>query len=71
MNQPDAGCLTPLEHEIVFLIGQGYSVREIAHSTTLAPQTVDRHISICRRKTGARNNAHLVAAVLGSSPHSA
>ncbi|MFL6793958.1 MAG: response regulator transcription factor, partial [Sphingomicrobium sp.] len=49
----EANSLTPFEHEIVGLIAQGHSAKEIARRVTLAPRTVERHIDICRQKIGA------------------
>ena|SRR5947209_17330339 len=67
-SNPEAKSLTPFEREIVTLLADGETAKEIGRRIDLAPRTVERHIDICRQKIGAKNNAHLVAAVLGSSP---
>jgi DNA-binding CsgD family transcriptional regulator len=66
VKNPDATFLTPLEREIVALIAEGKSAKEIARSTALGPRTVERHLDVCRQKLGATNNAHLVAIVASS-----
>jgi len=67
VENPEANSLTLLEREIVALIAQGRSAKEIARSVTLAPRTVERRLDLCRQKTGTVNNAHLVATVLRAS----
>jgi len=59
--------LTPLQSEIVMLLADGHTAKEIARSMSLPPRTVERHVDLCRHKMGAVNNAHLVATVLRSS----
>jgi DNA-binding CsgD family transcriptional regulator len=71
MDHSEAISLTTLEREIIGLIAQGRSAKEIARTVALSPRTIERHIELCRHRIGARNNAHLVAAVLASSPQTA
>jgi DNA-binding CsgD family transcriptional regulator len=56
--------LTPLEREIVTLVADGQTAKEIARRVNLKPRKVEWHFDICRQKTGTMNNAHLVATVM-------
>ena len=60
--------LTPREIDIVELVANGYSAKEVAAQIRIAPRTVERHIENARHKLHARNMAHLVtqAVVSGS-----
>lgn len=58
--ESDALSLTDREREILSLIGQGATNREIAESLFLSPHTVKEHISGLYRKLGARNRADAV-----------
>jgi len=62
---PDGGTLTPREREIVRLIADGSTGREIADELHLSHDTVRTHIRNAMTKTGARSRAHLVAKALG------
>ena len=62
---PDGGTLTPREREIVRLIADGSTGREIADELHLSHDTVRTHIRNAMAKTGARSRAHLVAKALG------
>ena len=53
--------LTDREREIVMLIGQGLSNREVAARLTLSIRTVEGHIYRATAKTGATSRAELVA----------
>jgi len=58
--QSGAPTLTDREREILALIGQGATNREIAGSLFLSPHTVKEHTSAVYRKLGARNRADAV-----------
>ena len=53
--------LTPREREIVALVADGQSSKDIARAMNLSHRTVERHIENCRYKLRARNKAELVA----------
>jgi len=42
--------LTPLQSEIVMLLADGHTAKEIARSMSLPPRTVERHVDLCRHK---------------------
>ncbi len=52
--------LTPREHEVLSLIAQGYSNREIAEQLILSLSTVQTHNSHILEKLGLRNRAELI-----------
>ena len=54
--------VTAREIEVLDLIRQGLSNRDIAARLTLSPRTVEKHVESLLRKTGARSRTHLVAA---------
>lgn len=56
--EPD---LTPRESEVLELVANGLSAKEVAHEIGIAPRTVERHIENVRMKMRARNRAHMVA----------
>lgn len=58
--QDDPG-LTEREREILELVAEGLSSKQVAQHIGIAPRTVDRHIENLRHKMGARNKSHLVA----------
>ena len=51
---PQVDSLTPREHEVLRLIAEGLTSREIAQQLTLSPKTVDRH----RENIMAKLNLH-------------
>jgi pimeloyl-ACP methyl ester carboxylesterase/DNA-binding CsgD family transcriptional regulator len=53
--------LTRRESEILRLLAQGMSSREIGRELTLASRTVERHVSNVYRKIGAHNRAQATA----------
>ena len=53
--------LTPRESEVLELVANGLSAKEVAHQIGIAPRTVERHIENVRMKMRARNRAHMVA----------
>ncbi len=58
--------LTEREREVVELVSNGLSAKEIGNTLSIAPSTVERHIDNVRIKTRARNRTHMVALVLCS-----
>ena len=53
------GVLTPREEEVVKLIAEGYSSREIAGALTISLKTVERHRSNVLGKLGMRDRVEL------------
>lgn len=56
--------LTSRESEVLRLVANGRSAKEVALELSIAPCTVERHIENVRLKTRTRNRAHMVAVVL-------
>lgn len=56
--------LTGRETEVLSLIADGLSAKQVAQELAIAPCTVERHIENVRLKTRTRNRAHLVAFVI-------
>lgn len=61
---PDCPLVTAREREILELVAQGLSTKEIASEVSIAPRTVDRHIENARLKLGARNRTHMVVCAI-------
>ena len=53
--------LTLRELQILELVAQGYSAKEVAQVIHVAPRTVESHIDTIRLKLRARNRTHMVA----------
>lgn len=53
--------LTERELEVLVLVAQGLSNREMAEQLVLSPRTIERHLENLYRKTGARNRAEATA----------
>jgi DNA-binding NarL/FixJ family response regulator len=60
---PPAG-LTPREAEILRLLAEGRTNREIADTLVLSVHTIERHLANAYRKIGARNRADATAFAL-------
>ncbi|BDG60996.1 response regulator [Caldinitratiruptor microaerophilus] len=60
-GEGDAVPLTPRERELVTLVAQGYSNREIARRLFLSVSTVKLHLRNVLRKLNLRNRTELVA----------
>ena len=60
---PPAG-LTGREAEILRLLAEGRTNREIAATLVLSVHTIERHLANAYRKIGARNRADATAFVL-------
>jgi two-component system response regulator MprA len=56
-----ASTLTLREREVLGLLADGRSQREIAERLVISPKTVGTHIEHIRKKLGARDRAHAVA----------
>ncbi len=52
--------LTAREQQVLELIAQGLSAKEVAQEIDIAPRTVERHIENVRLKIRARNRTHMV-----------
>jgi DNA-binding NarL/FixJ family response regulator len=53
--------LSAREHEVLDLIAEGYTNREIAEKLYVSIRTIERHRSSIMNKLGLRNRAELVA----------
>lgn len=62
----DISCLTKRELEVLALVVQGCSAKEIALILGIAPRTVESHIDRLRLKTNSRNRAQMVAEAVRS-----
>ncbi|HWD69395.1 MAG TPA: LuxR C-terminal-related transcriptional regulator [Solirubrobacteraceae bacterium] len=60
-----AAVLSVREQEVLRLVADGSSLREIGEQLTIAETTVRTHLANANRKLGARNRAHAVALALG------
>jgi len=56
-DDPALGTLTTRELEVLRLLVEGLTDREIAGSLTVSPRTVETHVSSVLHKLGARNRA--------------
>jgi len=63
----DGALLSAREQEVVDLVVEGLTDREIATRLALAHRTVQTHLASARRKLGADNRSHLVAILAGSA----
>lgn len=59
--------LTPREREMLYLIGQGLSNREIAESLVLSVKTIEAHRANLSRKLNVRSRAGLIRLALTGS----
>lgn len=57
--------LTIREHQVLSLLVEGMSAKEIAIDLGIAPRTVECHIDHLRAKMHCRNRAQLVALAVG------
>jgi two-component system response regulator NreC len=56
----DVERLSPREREVLQLIAEGYTGREIAEKLFISPKTVEGHRTHLLEKLGARNRADLI-----------
>ncbi len=61
---PPVGQLTPRERQVLALIGNGYSTRELAHELGITFKTAACHRSRILLKLNARNTADLTRAAI-------
>jgi LuxR family transcriptional regulator of spore coat protein len=58
--------VTTRELQVLKLVAEGFSAKEVAIKLLIAPCTVERHIENARLKTRTRNRAHMVAVAVQS-----
>src|SRR5581483_3635199 len=58
--------LTPRELEVLRMVAQGLSNREIAEALVLSPRTVERHVANIYAKANAGNRAQITAYAIGN-----
>ena len=56
-----ASTFTPRESEVLALVAQGLSNKDIARELSVSPRTVEKHVEALLRKTAARSRTQLVA----------
>ncbi len=61
VRAPEEGPLSPREREVLALVAQGLSDREIAAQLIVSPHTVHRHVANIRHKLGVGSRASAVA----------
>ena len=74
MNHPPRRTpFTPRETEVLALLRQGLTYREMAGRLGLSAKTVEKHVGAIMRKTGASNRTAAVVAAMdmGDLPHTA
>lgn len=54
------GELTPREIEIISLVGQGQTSKDVGRTLGISPRTVDAHLVSAKIKTNSRNKPHLI-----------
>ncbi len=67
VDEGPVSLLTPREREMLYLIGQGLSNREIAESLVLSVKTVEAHRANLSRKLNVRSRAGLMRLALTGS----
>jgi DNA-binding CsgD family transcriptional regulator len=60
--------LSPREYEILGLLAEGLTGREIARRLFLSPETVRTHIRNATKRLGAKTRVQAVALMLGHAP---
>lgn len=60
-SRTDVTPLTPREREIVALVAQGLTSRQIAEELVVTERTVDTHLEHVRGKLGVRSRAQITA----------
>lgn len=66
-DDPGRPLLTPREQEVLRLVADGRTDREIAASLHLSPRTVQNHLSSVRERTGLKRRSELVRWALDHS----
>jgi DNA-binding NarL/FixJ family response regulator len=67
VDEGPVSLLTPREREMLYLIGQGLSNREIAESLVLSVKTIEAHRANLSRKLNVRSRAGLIRLALTGS----
>jgi DNA-binding CsgD family transcriptional regulator len=62
----ETSSLTDREREVLVLVVEGYSAKQIALALGIAPRTVECHIEHLRSKTNSRNRAQMAAEAVRS-----
>lgn len=57
--------LTPRETQVLMLVVEGMSTKEIAQELEISPKTVDGHVERMRLRMGAHNRCHMVGLAAG------
>jgi len=65
VETPDDVHLTPRETQVLMLVVDGLSTKQIAQELEIAPKTVDGHIERMRLRMGAHNRCHMVGLAAG------
>jgi DNA-binding CsgD family transcriptional regulator len=60
MTPPADGSLSARQLEILALVADGYTTREIAERLFISEQTVSQHVKNINRRLRARNRSHAV-----------
>jgi DNA-binding NarL/FixJ family response regulator len=58
-DTPGAGALSPREVEVLKLVAEGWSSRQIAEELVISPRTVERHRENIMQKVGLRDRLEL------------
>jgi two-component system, NarL family, response regulator NreC len=53
--------LTPREHEILLMVSQGFTMRQVGRKLGISPRTVETHVAKLYRKLGVRTRVQAVA----------
>jgi DNA-binding NarL/FixJ family response regulator len=64
LSRAGGGDLTPREHEVLSLLAEGHSQREIASALSVSPRTVGKHIEHILSKLDVHTRTHAVALAL-------
>ncbi|KXU32657.1 hypothetical protein A0J57_08900 [Sphingobium sp. 22B] len=62
----DHDLLTQREIQILKLVAQGFSAKEVAQTIEIAPRTVEGYIDMIRLKLHARNRTHMVTKAIAA-----
>jgi DNA-binding NarL/FixJ family response regulator len=60
--------VTPREKEVLGLLRNGWSNREVARHLSISPRTVEKHVEALCHKLGARGRGPLIALAAGLNP---
>lgn len=68
MNAGHAELLSPRELEVVALLAEGFTPKEIAGHLDVSIWTIKSHLANARRRTGSRTNVQLASRVIHARP---